>query len=82
MAKKTAAGKPKAKKAVRKAARKVARPPKVKVSFKRLHAEMDAALAALQGRERGFKRDLLIRKLTIMRKAHLCPDTGMFVELD
>jgi hypothetical protein len=87
MAKKTAARKSRATKRAKSSSRKAAgtraaRAPMVKVEFKRLHAEMDAALARLQARKQTLKRDALILKIKFMRSLKLCPKVGMAVELE
>jgi hypothetical protein len=87
MAKKAAARKSKAKKSPKSTTRRAAgtraatRAPLVRVEFKRLHAEMDAALAKLQARKPSLKRDALILKIKFMRGLKLCPKVGMAVEL-
>lgn len=85
MAKKAAARASKAKKAKKTGAKKArgaaARTPKVRISFERLHAEIDAALAQLQARQAGSRRDALIGKLKVMRRTSLCPTGSMFIEM-
>lgn len=81
MAKKAAAGRSKAKKTMKKAAGAATQPAKVRVSFERLHAEIDAALAQLEARAKGSQREALIAKLKTMRSVSLCPSHSMFVEM-
>lgn len=85
MAKKAAARTSKAKKAKKTSAKKArgaaARTSKVRVSFEQLHAEIDAALAQLQARQPGTRRDALIGKLKVMRRTSLCPVGSMFIEM-
>jgi hypothetical protein len=54
----------------------------VGVDFKRLHYEIDAALARLQGHKSSAKRTELMWKLRLMRAVKLCPKNGMFAELE
>jgi hypothetical protein len=68
-----------AKKGVKRATRRAAR---VGVDFKRLHYEIDAALARLQGHKSSAKRTELMWKLRLMRAVKLCPKNGMFAELE
>lgn len=88
MAKKAAAWKSKARKSAKSTTRRAAgtrataRGPLVRVEFKRLHDEMDAALAKLQARKRSLKRDALILKIKFMRSLKLCPKVGMAVEME
>lgn len=81
MAKKAAAGKSKGRKRTTKRTGAAARAPKLRVSFERLHAEIDAALEQLETRQKGARRDGLIEKLKVMRRARLCPVHSMFVEM-
>jgi hypothetical protein len=80
MAKKAGARKSTARKVAKRTTREAAG--RKGVDFRRLHAEMDAALARLKGYDRSLKRDALILQLKFMRSLKLCPKSGMFAELE